>query len=136
LALEGGLISYGPDLRENLRRGATYIDSILKGARPSDLPVYQPSRLRDAACVMPSVSMTRALSLQWTARCVRTIPRDGLRVVEPLRHQDEATPDQLSGKRFRAPARSNFKPFGPQATYASELWLWLRSNFSSPTLFA
>ena len=45
LALEGGLISYGPDLRENFRRGATYIDSILKGARPSDLPVYQPSRL-------------------------------------------------------------------------------------------
>ena len=30
LALEGGLISYGPDLRENFRRGATYIDSILK----------------------------------------------------------------------------------------------------------
>jgi putative ABC transport system substrate-binding protein len=45
LALEGGLISYGPDLRENIRRGATYIDSILKGALPSDLPVYQPSRL-------------------------------------------------------------------------------------------
>ena len=45
LALEGGLISYGPDLRENFRRGATYIESILKGARPSDLPVYQPSRL-------------------------------------------------------------------------------------------
>src|SRR5262245_25122296 len=39
LVLEGGLISYGPDLRENFRRGATYIDSILKGARPSDLPV-------------------------------------------------------------------------------------------------
>jgi putative tryptophan/tyrosine transport system substrate-binding protein len=45
LALEGGLISYGPDLRENLRRGATYIDSILKGASPNELPVYQPSRL-------------------------------------------------------------------------------------------
>jgi len=45
LVLEGGLISYGPDLRENLRRGATYIDSILKGARCSDLPVYQPSKL-------------------------------------------------------------------------------------------
>jgi putative tryptophan/tyrosine transport system substrate-binding protein len=45
LALEGGLISYGPDLRENLRRGAAYIDSILKGARPSDLPVYQPNRI-------------------------------------------------------------------------------------------
>jgi hypothetical protein len=46
---------------------------------------------RDAACVMPSVSMTRALSLQWTARCVWAIPRDGLRFVEPLRYQDEAT---------------------------------------------
>jgi putative tryptophan/tyrosine transport system substrate-binding protein len=45
LALEGGLLSYGPDLRENLRHGATYIDRILKGAPPSDLPVYQPSRL-------------------------------------------------------------------------------------------
>jgi putative ABC transport system substrate-binding protein len=45
LVLEGGLISYGPDMRENLRRGATYIDSLFKGARPSDLPVYQPSRL-------------------------------------------------------------------------------------------
>ena len=45
LVLEGGLISYGPDLRENFGRGATYIDSILKGARPSDLPVYQPSRI-------------------------------------------------------------------------------------------
>jgi putative ABC transport system substrate-binding protein len=45
LVLEGGLILYGPDLRENLRRGATYIDSILKGAQPIELPVYQPSRI-------------------------------------------------------------------------------------------
>jgi len=45
LVLEGGLFSYGPDLRENFRWGATYIDSILKGARPGDLPVYQPSRI-------------------------------------------------------------------------------------------
>jgi putative ABC transport system substrate-binding protein len=45
LTMEGGLVSYGPDLRENVRRGATYIDSVLRGARPSDLPVYQPSRI-------------------------------------------------------------------------------------------
>ena len=37
----------------------------------------------------PFASMTRAVSLQWTARCARTIPREGLRVVEPLRHQDD-----------------------------------------------
>jgi len=35
LALEGGLIFYGPDLRENFRRGATYVDSILKGHGPA-----------------------------------------------------------------------------------------------------
>ena len=37
-------MSYGADLRENFRQGAAYIDRILKGARPGDLPVVQASR--------------------------------------------------------------------------------------------
>jgi putative ABC transport system substrate-binding protein len=42
--LAGGLMSYGGDLRENYRLGAAYVDRVLKGARPGDLPVIQASR--------------------------------------------------------------------------------------------
>ena len=43
-AMEGGMMSYGPNQIDQWRGAATYVDRILRGGKPSDLPVQQPTK--------------------------------------------------------------------------------------------
>jgi putative ABC transport system substrate-binding protein len=42
--MEGGMMSYGPNQIDQWRGAATYVDRILRGGKPSDLPVQQPTK--------------------------------------------------------------------------------------------
>ena len=43
-AVEGGLISYGPEVADQYRRATGYVDRILKGEKPADLPLQKPTK--------------------------------------------------------------------------------------------
>jgi putative tryptophan/tyrosine transport system substrate-binding protein len=61
----GGMIFYGPDITDNFRRAADYVDRILKGSKTSDLPVQQPTKfeLIINATIAKAISVTLPTTL-------------------------------------------------------------------------
>ena len=57
VARKGALLSYGPDLKDIVRRGAPYVNQILRGAKPADLPVQVPVKFEMAVNVKTATAL-------------------------------------------------------------------------------
>jgi putative ABC transport system substrate-binding protein len=69
----GGLMSYGVNLGDQFRRAAHYVDRILKGARPGDLPIEQPSAFEFAINTRTAASIGLPLPRELRLRAHRLV---------------------------------------------------------------
>ena len=70
---EGNLATYGPNLRETWRQAAGFVDRLLRGARPADLPVEQPAQYGLGLYLAAAGALARALPAAVSLRAERLI---------------------------------------------------------------